>query len=115
MNHEFTVAFNTELLVSMDDCKVLSLTCGEEQLGYIAFNTLDRDSDKRTYVTPFTVDGELKEACCASCAAKALFNHRTGFKLKFISIAETETATPSIAQLLPLLLLTDIANRAKSI
>ncbi|MHA1043294.1 hypothetical protein ACR9GW_18140 [Enterobacter ludwigii] len=115
MNHEFTVAFNTELLVSTDDCKVLSLTCGEEQLGYIAFNTLNRDSDKRTFVTPFTAEGELEEACCASCAAKALFNNRTGFKLKLISIAETENVKPSITQLLPLLLLADIAKRAKSL
>ncbi|MCE2008892.1 MULTISPECIES: hypothetical protein [Enterobacter cloacae complex] len=115
MNHEFTVAFNTELLVSTDNCKVLSLTCGDEQLGYIAFNTIDRDSDKRTFVTPFTAEGELKEACCASCAAKALFNNRTGFKLKLISIAETENVQPSITQLLPLLLLADIAKRAKSL
>jgi hypothetical protein len=115
MNHEFTVAFNTDLLVSNDGCKVLSLTCGEEQLGYIAFNTLEHNSDKRTYITPFTADGELKEACCASCAAKALFNHRTGFKLKFISIAETETVKPSITELLPLLLLKEIAERAKSL
>lgn len=115
MNHEFTVAFNTELLVSTDSCKVLSLTCGDEQLGYIAFNTIDRDSDKRTFVTPFTAEGELKEACCASCAAKALFNNLTGFKLKLISIAETENIQPSITQLLPLLLLADIAKRAKSL
>jgi len=114
MNHEFTVAFNTELLVSTEDCKVLSLICGEEQLGYIAFNTIDSESDKRTYVTPFTAEGELKEACCASCAAKALFNHRTGFKLRFISIAETEKAKPSLAGILPLLLLADMAKRAKS-
>lgn len=114
MNHEFTVAFKTELLVSIDDCKVLSLTCGDEQLGYIAFNTLDRDSDNRTFVTPFTSEGELKEACCASCAAKALFHHRTGFKLKLISIAETEDVKPSLTQLLSLLLLADIAKRAKA-
>lgn len=115
MNHEFTVPFKTVLLVSTDECKVLSLTCGEEQLGYIAFNTLERDSEKRTFITPFTDEGELKEACCASCAAKALFNQRTGFKLKLISIAETENAQPSITQLLPLLLLADIAKRAKSL
>lgn len=115
MNHEFTVPFKTVLLVSTDKCKVLSLTCGEEQLGYIAFNTLERDSEKRTFITPFTDEGELKEACCASCAAKALFNQRTGFKLKFISIAETENVKPSVEDILPLILLADIARRAKSL
>ncbi|RTQ01266.1 hypothetical protein EKN38_12880 [Enterobacter sp. WCHEn045836] len=112
MNHEFTVAFNTELLITTDGCKVLSLTCGEEQLGYIAFNTLEGESGKRTYITPFTSEGEMKEACCAGCAAKALFHHRTGFRLKYISIAET--APSSLRGLLPLLLLEDIARRAKA-
>ncbi|MFP2485665.1 hypothetical protein [Enterobacter ludwigii] len=115
MNHEFTVPFKTVLLVSTDECKVLSLTCGEEQLGYIAFNALERDSEKRTFITPFTDEVELKEACCASCAAKALFNQRTGFKLKFISIAETEKVKPTVEDILPLLLLADIARRAKSL
>lgn len=113
MNHEFTVPFKTELLLNTTDCKVLSLAAGGESLGFIAINHVVTEAGMQAHFTPFTSEGVLKEHCCLSCSAKALFKEKTGFSLKSISIAETENTRPSLAGLLPLILMASMANEDK--
>lgn len=86
MRHlNFAVRFTKELLIkdSKQEISRITLTSGET-LGFISvFNNNDEE-----VTVPFTENGEMPPAHCASCAVRALFALRANLPYDAVAIAE---------------------------
>lgn len=78
----FAVEFSSSVIIKMSDHEVRQIDVGDSTLGYIAING--------ETITPFTARGEMPEADCLACAARAIFASDTGISADQIAIAEAE-------------------------
>jgi len=103
-NLGFLVKFNWEVVSDYLDRHVHAIYVGDLLIGYISIITM---LGERIF-TPFTADGELPEAHCASCAAQALFAKHCGLPpdaidavdARFESAGATETSLEKAIALL---------------
>lgn len=97
MKAAFTANFIVETIIETDNLKIDKVDLedvvnGNHNIGYVAFNKNNEKPLVDSVVTPFTSAGELEEACCAACAARALFASYTKLPLSAI---DTGTASQS--------------------
>ncbi|HGY4818896.1 TPA: hypothetical protein ACNV1K_003623 [Klebsiella aerogenes] len=101
MKAEFSVKVDIKTIVKTESVKIDQLfiknSNGElECLGFVAFNDVDNSPYAPPVITPFTINGEMKEAHCAACAASALFAGRSNLYAEDIQIESSDSPIASL-------------------
>ncbi|XGI81152.1 hypothetical protein ACED16_05335 [Enterobacter hormaechei] len=105
MKAAFLINFIADTIIENEEIKVdhiqlENIISGNVSLGYIAFNKNKNDPEARPLITPIMESGELEEACCASCAARALFAATTGLPLECIETGKANSPMSAVSALI---------------
>ena len=105
MKAAFLINFIIDTIVETEDSKIdhimiEDVISGNVSLGYIAFNKDKDNLAADPVVTPIMESGELEEACCASCAARALLAATTGLPLDSIETGKANSPMSAVSALI---------------